>query len=505
MNQKGNMWKAVTGVVFFTLIGKLLGFLREVLLSYFFGATGISDAYLISQTIPGTIFQLIGVGMTTCFVSVYVSLQKEKGKKEAFAFTNKVVTLVMGFSTLVMIVVWIDTPLFVKLFASGFTGETFQYAVVFTRIGILSLYFSSIIYVYNSFLQVNDIFWVTGFAAIPNSLMIMLSIYLGAKYNLWLLSIGSTLAVGVQMIFLVAPARKLGLRHRLNFGWNDPYVKSFFALMGPVILGVSVNEFNTLVDRTVASQVAVGAISALTYAASLINLVNGGLVQPVATVCFPKITSAVSDGKESLAADILNEAMTVTLNFLIPITAGIMLYSKQIANLLFGRGMFDATASELTSIAIFYYAMGICFVGIRELLSRYYYAHKNSKTPMINSTIGLVINIAGNLILSRFLGVGGLALSSSLSALITVVLLIRSRKTLSNQRIYVDRGQIIRSILAAALALGCSYFVYGLLPGEETWRFMGAFVVAVVVYLLCAFVLRLQLIEFVRNIVRKSH
>ncbi len=287
------MGKAITGVVFFTLIAKALGFLRELVLSYYFGATGISDAYLISQTIPGTIFQFVGTGLATCFIPIYYKVLNRDGREAANYFTNVILTLVLSFSTVVIILIWLFTPQVVYLFAMGFSGDTLYYACQFTRIGVLSLYFSSFIYVYNSYLQANNIFSPTAFAAIPNSLAIIASIVLGAVCNIWLLSIGSTLAVGIQLIFILYPVYKLQHHFHISFDWQSRDIRDFFVLLLPVIVGVSVNEINTLVDRTIASGVAIGGISALTYANSLIMLVQGGMVQPIATVCYPKITNFV--------------------------------------------------------------------------------------------------------------------------------------------------------------------------------------------------------------------
>ena len=417
------MRKAISGMVIFTLLAKVLGFVRELLLSYFFGATGISDAYLISQTIPSTIFQFVGTGLTTCFIPVYYKVLREHDRKECDTFTNKVLTLVLSFSTVVMAVVWLFTPAVVKLFASGFTGDTLKIAVIFTRIGISSLYFSSVIYVYNSYLQANNIFSFTAAAAIPNSLMIILSIVLGSCWNILALSVGSTLATAVQMAFLWIPVHKLKFRLKLNFRWKDSYVRYFFSLLVPVIIGVSVNEINTLIDRTIASQVAVGGISALTYANSLIMLVQGGFAQPIATVFYPKMTKSITEGNNKAAQDDFHVALQVLLVFLLPITVGFMVLSNNITMVFFGHGAFDENATVLTTNALLFYAIGITFVGIRELLSRYYYAYGNTKVPMLNAVIGMIVNIILNLTLSRVIGIGGLALATSVAAIVTVILM----------------------------------------------------------------------------------
>lgn len=448
------MGKAISGMVIFTLLAKVLGFVRELLLSYFFGATGMSDAYLISQTIPGTIFQFVGTGLTTCFIPVYYRVLREHDRDECDTFTNKVLTMVLSFSTVIMALVWLFTPVIVKIFASGFAGNTLEMAIVFTRIGICSLYFSSVIYVYSSYLQANNVFSITAAAAIPNSLVIIVSIVLGACWNILALSIGSTLATAVQMAFLWVPVHKLNFRLRLNFHWKDSYLQYFFSLMGPVILGVSVNEINTLLDRTIASQVAIGGISALTYANSLVMLVQGGFAQPVATVFYPRLTKSITEGNHKAAQTDFHAALQVLLVFLLPVTIGFMILSNDITMAFFGRGAFDQNASVLTSTALSFYAIGIVFVGVRELLARYYYAYGNTKIPMLNAAIGMVVNIALNLMLSRVIGIGGLALATSVAAIVTVILMWYQCGKLSSDSKIILNWIEVGKILIAAIVMG---------------------------------------------------
>lgn len=495
--------KAISGVVLFTLVAKLMGFFREIVLSYFFGATGISDAYLISQTIPGTIFQFVGTGLMTCFIPVYYKVLKNNDNTKDY--TNRILSLVFGFSTIVIGLVWLFTPLIVKLFASGFEGDTLYYAVWFTRIGILSLYFSSMIYVYNSYLNANNIFVATAFAAIPNSLFIILSIICGARINLWLISIGSTIAVGVQLLFILPFVLKTGYRLKINYHFRDEYINTFFSLMGPVIIGVSVNEVNTLVDRTVASQVAIGGISALTYANSLIQFVQGGLVQPVATVYYPKITESIAVGNTENAKNTLTYAIKLILGLLIPITIGFIIFSTPITKLLFGRGAFDDTAIMLTSTAVRFYAIGICFVGIREFLSRYFYSHSNTKTPMINASIGVATNIVLNLVLSRLIGIAGLAIATSISAIVTSSLLLRdTRRKLSSGVVKIDFKELLKIIVAAGCMGAVSFMVYRVLAFDQLISLMLSISVAIIVYFLIGMFLRIEIVNYFITIISRQ-
>ena len=485
------MGKAITGIVFFTAIAKILGFVRELLLSYFFGATGISDAYLISQTIPGTIFQLVGTGMTTCFIPVYYKVLQEKGRSSGDKFTNQIISVVFLFSTCAIGIVWAQTPLVVKLFASGFQGETLHYAIVFTRIGISSLYFSTLLYVYNSYLQANNIFAPTAFAAIPNSLVIIASIILGACWNIMALSIGSVLATAVQLILLWYPIRKLGFRLRLNFQWNDPFTKQFFCLMLPVIFGVSINEVNMLVDRTVASSISVGGISALTYANSLIMFIQGGLVQPIITVFYPKLTSLATENNVGKLRQMIEKAVEIILAILFPITVGMILFSGPITEMLFGRGAFDSNASRLTASAVLFYSIGLIPIGLREIVSRLCYVFGDTKTPMKNATVGMLINIVLNLTLSRLIGIGGVAFSTSIAAFVTVVLIwIKCKRSFTDRLPRIDKREVVK-VSVASLVMGMvAALVYSNIEINSFVRLFLTVMIATIVYFSLLFALK---------------
>ena len=460
---KKSIGKSLSYVFVFTIVAKLLGFVREMFLSYFFGATGISDAYLISQNIPGTIFLFVGTGLATCYMPVYFRIIKDKGRDEAYFFTNNILSIVLLFSTLIIIFVWTLTPYVVKVFASGFAGETLKYAIVFTRICILSLYFSSFIYVLSSFLQANNEFGVPAFSAIPNSLVVMVAIVLGAKIDVLLLSIISVIATAVQAAVLFPPAYKLRYKFFPTLRFNKDYTMLFVRLLMPVVIGVSVNEINMLVDRTLASRIAVGAISALTYSNSLIQLVQGGIVQPLVTVFYPTITEDIVNTNGNGISKKVERIESCLLAVLVPISAAIMLFSKEMIFMVFGRGAFDSTAAELTAKSFFFYSLGICAVGMREPITRLFYANSDTKTPMKNATIGMLINIVLNFVLSYYMGISGLALATSLAAMISCgMLFVECRKKLPYGKIQINALDCVKVLLSTAVAVGASYLLYHL-------------------------------------------
>lgn len=451
------MKKAVVNVMLITIIAKLLGFAREIILSYCFGASGISDAYLISLTIPGTIFQFVGTGLATCFIPVYLKIITKKGSKEGNTFVNTVLSLVLIFSTIVVVGIWIWGDVVVKIFASGFTGKTFEYAVLFTKISVSSLYMSTFVYVFNSLLQANDYFSATAFAAIPNSLMVIISIVLGAKMNLILLPVGSVVAILIQALFLIPYAKKCHFKLRLNFDFQGQYMKEMYRLIIPVIVGVSVNEINVLVDKTIASNVAEGGISALSYAYSLIMFVQGIFAQTIATVYYPSITKMAEEKGHEKLQKTIDEAISGMLFLLLPIMAGCILLASVVVEVLYGRGAFDTTAVSMTATALIGYAIGIIGYGMREVLSRVFYALNDTKTPTRNAMLGMVLNILMNIVFSRFVGIGGLALATSVSSIITSLLLLRDLK---KRDIYSIDKNLMRTVLKMIVsALGMSALI----------------------------------------------
>lgn len=489
-----NIMKSATLIMMCTVIYKLLGFFREFILSYFWGTSGISDAFLISLTIPGTLFDIVGVGLTTCFIPIYFDLLKSGSKYQAYAFTNKVCTLIFVFATILILLVWIDTPLIVKLFASGFSDETLNYACQFTRIGVLSLYFSGFVFVLTSYLQTENRFFSASGTAVYQSALVLLSIYLGAKVNIWLMPIGCALSIGTRILVLYPHARKFGYRFNLDFRWKDESVKQLGKLLLPVVLGVAVNDLNILFDRTIASQVAVGAISALMYANSIIHLAIGGVVQPVATVFYPNITKSISEKNMNDAVAMIKRTMSVILIILVPLSLFFFIYSENIVSVLFNRGAFDNNSLCLTHQSLLYYSVGLIFIGVREVVSRIYYAYSDTKTPMINSAIGVAFNILLNFILSKYMGVGGLALATSISALITAVLLIHNSSKKLNICVHdlFDWRELSKVVFSTLITGAVTFFLRSIFNDINFINLALIILVAIITYILTAIVTRME-------------
>ena len=194
----------------------------------------------------------------------------------------------------------------------------------------------------------------------------------------------------------------------------------------PIILGSSVAQMNVLVDRTLASQIVEGGISALNYGNNINLIALGIIVASISSVLFPRISKMAVENNIKEMKKYLSETIT-TINILVlPITVGYMIFAEPIVQLLFGRGEFSSQAVSLTSSALFFYSIGLVAKSQRDILSNVFYSLQDTKTPMLNASIALIINIVLNIVLSKYLGISGLALASSISLIFCSFLLFVS-------------------------------------------------------------------------------
>jgi putative peptidoglycan lipid II flippase len=448
------MKKTALLLMIITILSKIFGFTRDITLSYFYGASNLSDVYLISLTIPSVIFSFIGAGISTGYIPMYSKIENNNGAKEANGYTNNLVNILILLCTIIVILGLLFTNQIVKVFASGFEGETLALAVYFTKISLVGIYFTGLIYIFNGFLQLKGNYTIPALVGFPFNFFIILSIFISSNTNIIVLALGSVVATASQLFLVLPFAYKKGYRYKFILNIKDEHIKTMAYIALPVIIGVSVNQINTLVDRTLASRIAEGGISALNYANRLNGFVQGIFVLSIATVMYPMISKMAAENNVKGLKKTLSEAISSINLLVLPATLGAMIFAEPVVRLLFGRGAFDANAISMTSYALFFYSIGMVGFGLREVLSRAFYSMQDTKTPMMNAAIAMVMNIILNIILSKFLGIGGLALATSISAIFcTALLFVSLRKKIGPFGMKSITISFIK-ILCASLVMG---------------------------------------------------
>lgn len=505
--------KATMGLMIATIIAKVLGFVRELTLASSYGASIYSDAYLTAMNIPIVIFTVIGSTLSTVLIPIYFEISSNsKGEEHGLKYINNMFNIVIILCILLSILGLIFTEPLVKVFAMGFRGQTFNIAVDFTRITIIGIVFTGLSYIMTSYLQIKNNFIIPGLVSVPKNIIIIVSIILSSKYNPYIMIWGTLIGISTEFIFQIPFAIKQGYKYKLFIDIKDKYIKKTAWLIGPVLIGVAVNQINTMVDRTLASTLVEGSISALNYANKLNGFVMALFITSIGAVIYPILSKLSSeDSKEKFVESVVQSINSVTI-LVIPISIGAIVLSNPIVKLLFQRGEFDARATSMTSIALIMYSIGMIAFGLRDILGKVFYSLKDTKTPMINGTIAMIMNIFLNLILVRRLKLAGLALATSISAIICILLLFRSL----NKKIgYFGQDKIIKttikSIISATIMGIITYFVYKFCYDIIGSGFLNEIILLAVsisiggiIYLLLLIALKVDELKLVKNIIYKK-
>jgi putative peptidoglycan lipid II flippase len=488
------------------VISKIFGFAKQLILAYYYGASSISDAYLISITIPNVIFGFIGAAIVAGFIPKYYHIFK-KSEDEAESFTNNFYNILIVLTSIIVLVSLIFTKEIVQIFASGFNDSILRKATLYTRISILSLYSIALYSLLKGYLQTKNLIVIASFAEIPSALILIVSIFLASLIGDIILPIGFLFASGVKFLIVLHFSKKSGLKRKIKILEINEDIKDLGKLSIPMIIGISVNQVNTLVDRTIASQIVVGGISSLNYATSFTNIVEGIFIASIVTVIYPELSKRASENEFDKFKKTLKESVNMILFLVIPSTIGLAVLSNSIIRVVYGRGSFDEIAINLTSYSLFFYSIGLTGVGLRSLLLKAFYSIRDTNTPMINATVGVFMNILLNIILSKFYGIGGLALATSISATFTTILLFISLRKkigpLGMKQISISFLKILFASLVMGLLAKLS-FDYLTSTLSQNLSLLIAIGVGVVSYFVIIYFMKIEDVDVIVGAIKKK-
>ena len=494
------MKKIVFSIMIISMISKIFGFGRELALSYYFGASFVTDAYLISTSIPLVIFSLVGVGINSAFIPIFTSISENESKERAFTFTSRLLLSLFIMCTFSYFIILVFTPQIVKIFASGFSGDILKLTVKYTRISALIIYFVIITNLFTALLQVNNKFYIASIMGIPFNIAYMIGIYIAyLKGNIYL-PIVTVIAYLIQSLMLFYPVNKLGYKFKFkyNLGIKDKYLKQMIIIAFPAIIGSSLEQINYLVDKTVASRIGIeGGITLLNYSSKLNLAISGILISSLLVVFFPRISKLVAkDDRTTLKNEILN-SINFTIIVSVPISILILILRYEIISFLFKRGNFNESNTIITAKCLLYYSIAFTFIGLREISNRVFYALKNTKTPVINAIIGVSLNIFLNLILSKYLGLPGIALATAISITFTVILLFFSLYK-KYKMLYIKDITItfIKVVLASMIAMFIVHNIKNfLLKYPLIINLIFSSLVGIVIYILIILFMKIKIVD----------
>ncbi|RIE08346.1 murein biosynthesis integral membrane protein MurJ [Candidatus Cryosericum odellii] len=489
-----------------TFLSKFVGFAREVVIARQFGATGQTDAFLIGMMVPSLVLGLFAGGLGILIVPWYLGHKREDPERARLLVDQ--VTLVWGIVfALVCVGVWVFAPQLVHIFASGFEGARYTLAVQVTRLLVPMGFMLIMTGLFTGLLQAESSFLVALlWTLVGNVALVACLLAFSSRMGIRAWTLGQTAMAVIDFVPLVIllASKRYGFLKRFDVRHMDwPAILQFAALLMPLVLAGGVGSLNVMVDRWVASRLPEGAIAALDFAGRVWTIPITLLASPIAIAVFPSFSSMAVDGSVLHAMD---DKVRRTVAFLayivIPSSIGIVVLATPITRLLFQRGAFDATATAITASCVQMYALGLVFQAIAPVLAMVFYAFKNTVTPLL---IGLGIvgaNMAGNIILSRYLGAAGIALATSITVTLGTAiyaLLLRRYFRTENRATptYPLWTQMLRTLLAtvpvgliAWLGLRWISPITAFIP--LVIRTMAVCIVAALAYVVCSIALHLD-------------
>ena len=422
-----NLLKSTGTFGFYTIISRLLGYLRDILIAIFLGTGLLADAFFVAFRIPNTFRRLFSEGtFNAAFVPSYSS-EIPKGKKQSNEFANDIFNLLFLGLLFLTIVVQIFMPAFVSIIAPGFVDdfEKMEIAINLTRITFPFLFFICLASFFAAILNSHNKFAAASAAPIIlNVVLISILIFsksLGDKL-VYYLSYGVSIAGILQLLFLYKYVMKY---YSLKFNFTlraKKKVKFFFKKLLPSIFSSGVTQINILIGTIIASFQA-SAVSYLYYADRIyqINLAIAGIA--IGVVILPQLSKHIQSGKKNKIKLIQNKALELSLFLSIPATIALIIGSKQIISALFGYGSFDETSVNNSSLALYYFALGLPAFAFIKVFSSFFFANHDTKTPFYISLISVILNISISLFYFNEVGFIIIPIATSISSWFNSILL----------------------------------------------------------------------------------
>ncbi|HCZ07134.1 MAG: putative peptidoglycan lipid flippase [Thermotogota bacterium] len=438
---------------FFNLMSKLLGFVREMIVAYIYGASKPYDIFLAVLS-PFSLLVGIGAGtFTSTMVPVYSHLKEESGEEEAEIYARGIVSIIILLSIALSIFAAVSAPFIVSVFFPGFDQQTKNITTFVMRYSSIMILFNSLELLYVQLLRMHRMFLAA--VAVPtvlfNPVILLILLLTADPKKAYPLVLAWTVAHGLISMVSLVVLGKSALPGRIS-GLKKPLSETF-ALWLPVFLGYIAGTLNLIVDRGFASLLPEGTISGLNYAIRLRDLPAGIITGSLTSVVYPVLADAVAK-KDHIQRDRLLRRSYQLITFAyVPVTLIFLFLGDWIVMVVYERGAFDMQARILTYQSLIFYSIGLVPLAFGSILGNFYFSHKDTKTLISVNISSVGVNALLNAMLVWKMKHMGLALATSISAtygMVMLYMIARKRYGITNVIDPVYTGKIF---LSAAIVI----------------------------------------------------
>src|SRR5262245_55339504 len=413
----------------FTLVSRVTGFLRDIVLAALLGAGPVADAFFVALRLPNHFRAIFAEGaFSAAFVPAYARVRAQGGADPAKLFADRIFTLLFASQVILLAVALVFTPEVIALLAPGFSKDPgrFALAVELTRITFPYLLLVTLVTLYSGIPNALHRFAAAAAAPILLNLSMMAALLLAAFFpTAGHAAAWGVLAAGVfEALLVAADVSRQGALPKFRWPRPDQEVKRFFKALGPATLGSAGTQIALFADTIIASFLAAGALSALYYADRLNQLPIGVIGIAIGTVLLPEMANRLARNDEAGALDAQNRAIELTLLLSIPCVVAFSLVPELIMLALFARGAFTAADAASSGATLLAYTVGLLPVVLLRCVSATFLARGDTATPVKALFVAVAVNVACKVALMGPLAQVGLALATSIGAWVNVLLLL---------------------------------------------------------------------------------
>ena len=447
------------------LLTKVLGQVREIIIGSIYGTGDLAAAFNIASVLPLNLFDIVfASAVVSAFIPVYNTYLEKDGEEESDRFASAFLNLVfLGSFILCGILILFASPLVSLMSMSDEITDEIRYiAQNLTIIVMPVMIFASLTFSFVGILQSKGEFNIPAIMSLVlNVVMIVYLLFFNKIFGITGLAVSLLIGWILQFLLQLPFAAKLGFKY--HFIFKHPGIPKVLALSLPVMVGTWLQPITAIVNTAFAS-----GFPALNYANRLYIIISSVFTASITNYIFPRLSKqSVTDDVENYKHT-LKTSFKIIILFLIPLTATLLALSNPIIDVVYSWGNFDADSLYYTSNIFFYYSLGILFFGLIDLFNKAFYARKNTIVPSVTSVLAIGVTVVCSLILKNYMGVFGLALSSSISAIFaSTVLFIFLNKELK----FVDFSDfidVIFSLLCGILTFVIITLLYKIIPLENT-------------------------------------
>ncbi|MBI2773774.1 MAG: murein biosynthesis integral membrane protein MurJ [Chloroflexi bacterium] len=441
---------------------RILGWLRlSVIGAQFAGEPRELDAFLAAFRIPDTIFNLLVAGaLASAFIPVFSGYLAKEREREAWRVASSVMNAMLVGLIALSALMWVAAPYLVPLMAPNFDDAQLVLMTDLTRVMLLSPIFMGLSALFTGVLNSYRQFLSGATAPLVYNAVIILFAFFGAPF-LGIRALAYGVVAGAAMMWLVQVPELTFRRTRyaLSLDLSHPGVREIARLAWPRTIALAVVQVTLFVDVNLASRMAPGSYTALLYAFQLTMLPLGVFSIAISAAVFPTLTRFASLGQPLRMREALEQAVRWIMFLTLPTIIVMIVLRRPIVNLLFQYGEFGDAAREATALAFLFYSLGLVGHALVQILARAYFATKDSTTPLVMTTVSIVLNVVLAIALAPPLGINGLALANSIATLAEATLMLfvlapRARLRLGRLSLATLRH------LAASLSMGVAMFLF---------------------------------------------